>query len=109
MVHRHLRETRNAHVAEQYLLAMTPEPMADWFPKIMRWVYSCANSLASPFFRPNGHPFPRRIFGIDPVQIERDVIADGAASCKAEGLLHHRAHTAFVNVAHGKEIGRAHV
>ena len=34
---------------QHYLLAMTPEPMADWFPNFMRWVYSCPNTLASPF------------------------------------------------------------
>jgi hypothetical protein len=38
---------------------MTPEPMADWFPNFMRWVYSCPNSLASPFSGYMAIPFPR--------------------------------------------------
>jgi hypothetical protein len=32
--------------------------MADWFPNFMRWVYSCANSLASPFLGQMATPFP---------------------------------------------------
>src|ERR1035437_5679711 len=44
-----------------------------------------------------------RVFGIDPIHVERDVIAGGAASGHAERFLHDRAHTAFVDVAHGED------
>src|SRR5260370_7773477 len=44
-----------------------------------------------------------RVFRIDPIHIERDVIAGGAASGHAEGFLHDGAHAAFVDVAHGKD------
>ncbi len=54
--------------------------------------------------RPSPHrsAHPGRIFGIDPVHVERHVIAHGAASRHAERLFHHRAHAALVNVAHGE-------
>src|ERR1035437_387247 len=44
-----------------------------------------------------------RVFGIDPIHVERDVIAGGAASGHAERFLHDRAHAAFVDVAHGED------
>src|SRR6266478_6091932 len=43
-----------------------------------------------------------RVFGIDPVHVEGDVIAGGAAPGHAEGFLHHGPHAAFVDVAHGE-------
>ncbi len=43
-----------------------------------------------------------RVFGINPIHVERDVIAGGAASGHAESFFHDGAHTAFVNVAHSE-------
>src|SRR5713226_378159 len=44
-----------------------------------------------------------RVFGVDPIHVERDVIAGGAASGHAERFFHHGAHTAFVDIAHGED------
>src|SRR5277367_5899905 len=44
-----------------------------------------------------------RVFGIDPVHVERNVIAGSAASGHAQSLFHHGAHAAFVDVAHGED------
>src|SRR6266849_5926602 len=44
-----------------------------------------------------------RVFRIDPIHIERDVIAGGAAAGHAESFFHHGAHAAFVDVAHGED------
>src|SRR5208337_5219743 len=44
-----------------------------------------------------------RVFGIDPIHVERDVIAGGAASGHAESFLHNGAHAAFIDVAHGED------
>src|ERR1700691_1069576 len=53
----------------------------------------------------------RRVLGIDPVHVERDVIAGGPASGHAQGLFHHSTHAALVNVAHGEDAnaGATHV
>src|SRR5258707_417341 len=45
-----------------------------------------------------------RVFRIDPIHVERDVIAGGAASGHAESFLHDGAHAAFVDVAHGEDL-----
>src|SRR5271156_6198441 len=44
-----------------------------------------------------------RVFGIDPIHVERDVVADGAVSGQAERVFHDGAHAAFVDVAHGED------
>src|SRR5208337_3408841 len=44
-----------------------------------------------------------RVVGIDPVHVERDVIAGGAASSHAKRFFHDGAHAPFVNVAHGED------
>src|SRR5450755_666920 len=44
------------------------------------------------------------VFGIDPVHIERDVIAGGAATGHAQRLLHDGAHSAFVDIAHRENL-----
>src|ERR1700731_4660936 len=43
-----------------------------------------------------------RVFGIDPIHVERHVITGGAASGHAESFLHDGAHAAFVDVAHSE-------
>src|SRR5450755_3165944 len=43
------------------------------------------------------------VFGIDPIHVERDVIAGSTASGHAEGFLHYGAHAAFVDVPHGED------
>src|SRR5712671_566755 len=43
----------------------------------------------------------RSVFRIDPVHIERDVVAGSVASGNAQRFFNHRTHAAFVNVAHG--------
>src|SRR5438270_12916496 len=43
------------------------------------------------------------VFGVDPVHVEGDVVAGGAASSHAESFFHDGAHTAFVDVAHGED------
>src|SRR6185437_11637194 len=48
-----------------------------------------------------------RVLGIDPVHIERDVIAGSSAPSRAQRLLHHGAHAALVNIAHGVNLGHA--
>src|SRR5208282_858919 len=45
-----------------------------------------------------------RVFGIDPVHVERDVVAGSSMSGHAESLLHDGAHAALVDVAHGKNL-----
>src|SRR5690348_3376696 len=52
---------------------------------------------------PDGSADAGRIFGIDPVHIERDVVAGGAAAGHAEGFFHNGAHAALVDVAHGED------
>src|SRR4051794_26250971 len=44
------------------------------------------------------------VLGIDPVHVERDVVASSAASSHAQSLFHYRTHSALVDVAHGKEL-----
>ena len=45
------------------------------------------------------------ILGVDPVHIERDMVAaGGAAAGGAQCLLHHRSHAALVDVAHGVDL-----
>ncbi len=44
---------------------------------------------------------PGRVFGIDPIHVERDVIPGGAASGHAQGFFHDGTHAALINVAHG--------
>ncbi len=53
----------------------------------------------------------RSVFRINPVHIERDVIARGAASGEAQGFFHYRAHAALVNIAHSEDTdaGAAHI
>src|ERR1700674_3095223 len=45
-----------------------------------------------------------RVFGIDPIHVERDVITGGAAFGHSESFLHHGAHATFVDVAHGEDL-----
>src|ERR1700680_4630571 len=52
----------------------------------------------------NGSPYAGCVLWIDPVHVERDVIARGASPCNAEGLFHDGSHTALVNVAHGQDL-----
>ncbi len=47
------------------------------------------------------------VFGVDPVHVERDVIAGRAAARSAKGFFHHGAHAALVDVAHGVDLGDA--
>src|SRR5215469_14905930 len=42
----------------------------------------------------------RRIFWVDPVHVERDVIADGSSSGETQSFFHHCTHSAFVDIAH---------
>ena len=65
---------------------------------IARWAFAIGGAA------PDGRADAGRVFGIDPVQIERDVIADGAASGQAQRLFHHRAHATLVDVAHGEDV-----
>src|SRR5947208_10004640 len=46
----------------------------------------------------------RRVFRINPVHVERDVIAGGAASGGAQGFFNDLAHAPLVNVAHGIDL-----
>src|SRR5579872_914015 len=43
------------------------------------------------------------VFGIDPIHVERDMVAGSAASGHAQGLFHDGAHAALVDVAHGED------
>jgi hypothetical protein len=47
------------------------------------------------------------VFGVDPVHVEGDVVAGGAAAGGAKGFFHDGAHAAFVDVAHGVDLGDA--
>src|SRR6478752_249984 len=44
-----------------------------------------------------------RVFGIDPVHVERDVVAGSTAPGNAQGFFHDGAHAALVDVAHGED------
>src|SRR5262245_2070508 len=44
------------------------------------------------------------VFRIDPIHIERNVVAGGAASGHAQRFFNHRAHTALVDVTHGVDL-----
>src|SRR5580704_4461874 len=44
-----------------------------------------------------------RVLGINPIHVERNVIAGGAAPGHSQSFFHDGAHAAFVNVAHGKD------
>src|SRR5579864_6225430 len=44
------------------------------------------------------------VFRIDPVHVERDVVAGGAASGHAQGFFDDRAHAALVDIAHGIDL-----
>src|SRR5260370_20801909 len=67
----------------------------DYFHGEMRFAISGA--------APHWSADARRVFGINPIHVERDVIASGAASSHAESFLHDGAHAAFVDVAHGED------
>src|SRR5580704_3181011 len=43
-----------------------------------------------------------RVFGIDPIHVEGDVIAGGAPAGHAQGFFDDRAHATLVNIAHGE-------
>src|SRR5438876_9524424 len=45
------------------------------------------------------------VFRVDPIHVERDVIAGGAAAGHAQRLFDDGAHAALVNVAHGQHFG----
>src|SRR5580698_267773 len=47
------------------------------------------------------------VFRVDPVHIERDVVASSAVPSGLQGLFHHCPHTALVDVAHGIDLGHA--
>src|SRR5258708_24770477 len=48
----------------------------------------------------DGRAYSGRVFRIDPVHIERDVIARGAATGDTQRLFDHGAHATLVNIAH---------
>src|SRR5690348_6876226 len=48
-----------------------------------------------------------RVFGVDPIHVERNVVSGGAAAGGAEGLFHDSTHAALVDVAHGVDLGDA--
>src|ERR1051326_4166669 len=43
------------------------------------------------------------VFGIDPIHVERDMVAGSATSGHAQGFFHDGAHAALVDVAHGED------
>src|ERR1700677_4709329 len=43
------------------------------------------------------------VFGVDPIHVERDVIAGGAASGHTQRFFHYRSHATLVDVAHGED------
>ena len=46
----------------------------------------------------------RRIFWVNPIHVERDVIAGGAAPGGAQGFFNDLAHASLVNIAHGIDL-----
>src|SRR5215831_5746851 len=47
------------------------------------------------------------VFGVDPVHVERDVVAGGTTASHAQGFFHHGTHAALVDVAHGEDFDAA--
>src|SRR5271169_6582806 len=60
-------------------------------------------SLAVGRAAAHGSTHAGRVFGIDPVHVERNVVAGGAATRHAQGFFHHGTHATLVNVAHGED------
>src|SRR6201987_1894984 len=52
---------------------------------------------------PYGSAHAGRVFRVDPVHIERDVVASGTAAGHAEGFFHDGAQAALIDVAHGED------
>src|SRR6266496_6754245 len=45
-----------------------------------------------------------RIFRINPIHVERNVVPGGAASGNTQSFFHHGSHAALVDSAHGKNV-----
>src|SRR5262249_35196651 len=52
----------------------------------------------------NGSTDAGSIFGVDPIHVERNVVAGGAASGDAQSFFGHRAHAALIDIAHGVDL-----
>src|SRR5579872_3865648 len=50
----------------------------------------------------NGRSHARRVFRIDEIHVDRKMKSRRPAGHDADGLIHHRAHAAFVDIAHGE-------
>src|SRR5512142_2524392 len=45
-----------------------------------------------------------RVFWVDPIHVERDVVAGSVASGNAQRFFNHGAHTALIDIAHGIDL-----
>src|ERR1700722_2801062 len=73
--------------------------------------FHCQVSLAIGGAAADRGAYPGGVFGIDPIHVEGNVVAGGAASGDAESFFHDGAHAALIDIAHGEDMnaGAAHI